>query len=138
MLRDLLFKNLGWKMLSLLLAASIWLTVKTVSNESATAREARFPRLPIRVVSSAGNVHAFKLEPEYAAVTIRSRPETIERLTAAEIHVVVDLTGADLDRDSHRRIEVSVPPGVTVVNVEPADAVVLVPSRNLLKFPNNP
>jgi hypothetical protein len=138
MLRDLLFKNLGWKLLSLALAAAIWLTVKTVSNETAALKETRFDRLPVRIVSGSTDVRAFKVEPEFVAVIIRGRPETIERMTDAELRPFVDLTGADLDRDFRRRVDVTVPRGVTVVTVEPADAVVLVPSRNLLKFPSNP
>lgn len=138
MLRDLLFKNLGWKLLSLALAAAIWLTVKTASTEAGALKEAKFERLPVRIVSGSADARAFKVEPEFVAVTIRGRPETVERLTDAELRVFVDLTGADLDRDFRCRVEVSVPRGITVVNVEPADAVVLVPAHNLLKFPNHP
>ena len=138
LLRDLLFKNLGWKLLSLAFAAAIWLTVKTVSNETAALREVKLERLPIRLLSGSADVRAFKVEPETVSVILRGRPEALERLTETEVRVYVDLTGADLDRDFRRRIEVAVPRGLTVFNVEPADAVVLVPSRNLLKFPSNP
>jgi hypothetical protein len=138
MLRDLLFKNLGWKLLSLAFAAAIWLTVKTFSSETAALKETRHERIPIRLVSSTADVRAFKVEPEFVAVTLRGQPEIIERLTEAELRVLVDVSGADLDRDFRRRVDVSVPRGVTVINVEPADAVVLVPAHNLLKFPNHP
>lgn len=138
MLRDLLFKNFGWKLLSLAFAAAIWLTVKTVSSENTALKEAKLDRVPIRLVSSAADVRAFKVEPETVSVILRGRPEALERLTESDLRVFVDLTGADLDRDFRRRIEVAVPRGLTVFSVEPADAVVLVPSRNLLKFPSNP
>jgi hypothetical protein len=48
-------------------------------------------------------------------------------LQADQIHAVVNLTGIESSHDLHRRVEVSVPTSVTLVNVEPREVDVIVP-----------
>jgi hypothetical protein len=42
---------------------------------------------------------------------------------------MVNLTGIEVAQDLSKRVDVSSPPGVTLVNVEPADVNVVVPPK---------
>ena len=75
-MRDLFFKDLGWKLFSLLLAAGIWLTVHRILLESGTAAAAgdgsplTYGNLPVPIVAAAADVHFFRVAPATVSVTV--------------------------------------------------------------------
>ncbi len=80
-MRDLLTKDLGWKIFSVALAIIIWLTVQTIRHEVATGAAPlsatmtrTFEKLPVIVVSAAADVRAVKVNPEFAQITVDGRP----------------------------------------------------------------
>ncbi len=127
LLRDILFKNFGWKLLSVALAFAIWLTVKTTSAEQGQT-ERVFLGLPLQIVSSTADVRTFQIEPAKATVTLKGRSEVINRLAEREIRCLVDVTSADLTQNFRRHLDVAVPSGITVVHVEPTE-VQITPSK---------
>jgi len=136
-LRDWFIKDLPWKLFSLTLAVAIWATVKTLSSESTAGTDPlrdwdvhTFANLPVLVVSAAADVREFKVNPDTVEVTVRSRPEIIAALQAKEIHVTVDLTEVEAARDLRKRVDVSTPPGVTFIRVNPPQVDVVVPPRH--------
>jgi YbbR domain-containing protein len=135
-MRDLLTKDFGWKLFSLALATAIWLTVQTIRNEAGpsanplTAWETHtFDKLPVLVVSAAADVREFKVNPNIVQVTVGGRPDVIAALTEREIHAAVDLTEIEAAQDLRKRIDVSAPPGVTVVKIVPPLADVTMPPK---------
>ena len=135
-MRDFLTRDLGWKLFSVALAMAIWIIVQTIRNEAATGvnplgamMTRTFNDLPVLVVSAAANVHEFKVKPEVVQVTVSGRPELVTALQAREIHAAVDLTDIESAQGLRKRIDVSVPMGVTLVRVIPADADVVVPAQ---------
>ncbi len=135
-MRDLLTKDLGWKLLSLALAIAIWLIVRPVQNEATTAAnplsihpDHTFSNLPVLIVSAAADVREFKVHPSAVAVTVRAPLEVLNELSDKEIRVLVDLSDIEAARDLRKRVEVSTPPGVTFVRVTPADVDVVVPPK---------
>jgi len=138
MLRELLLRNLGWKLLSLGLAVAIWLTVKTAINERGTQSVRTFPNLPAQIVSSTTDVRPFHVVPDVVSVTVRGRPEVIGVLSEREIHAFVDTTTADVSQNFTRRVQVATPIGITIVRVDPVEVTVEVPPRQPLTFPSNP
>ena len=124
-MRDLVTKDLGWKLFSLLLAIAIWLTVQTIRSESTRA----FANLPVLVVSAAGDVREFKVKPGVVEVTVSGRPDVMAVLTEKDVHASVDLTDLEAARDLRKRIDVSAPPGVTVVKIVPAFVDVAAPPK---------
>ncbi len=70
--------------------------------------------------------------PGTVTVKVSGPPEVMAVLQANQIHPVVDLTDIAVTRNLKRRVEVSTPPGVTLVSVEPAevDIVVSAPARS--------
>lgn len=137
MLRDLILKDFWLKLASLVAAVFIWLTVSAAIRREIDLRnypgplvERRiFLNLPVLVVSSASDVRNFRVQPSTVAATVRGDAELLERLQPADIHVIVDLTGIDSASDLRKRVEVSTPPGVMHVSVEPQVVDVIFPPK---------
>ena len=132
MIRDLFIKDWGWKSFSVILAAAIWLTVHkilvpNVSTASATGNPVTYGNLPVSVVSSAADVHFYRVAPGTVKVTVSGTPEAIAVLQANQIRATVDLTDIDSARDLKRRVDVSVPSGVTLISVDPLKVGVIIP-----------
>jgi len=133
-LRDILFKNFGWKLLSVVLAFAIWLTVKTTSAEQGQT-ERVFMALPLQIVSSTADVQTFQMEPTKVTVTLKGRSEVINRLAEREIRCLVDVTSADLTQNFRRHLDVAVPSGITVVHVEPTEVQITPPKpKNVINI----
>ncbi len=139
MFRDILSRNFGWKLLSLALAVAIWVAVKTVSAERGNQTERAFLNLPAQIVSSTADVRTYKIEPGEVRVTIKGRPDTISSIAAREIKVFVDVTGIESADNLIKQVDVALPNGVALVNVEPANVQITIPPRGPLRSPaNNP
>jgi YbbR domain-containing protein len=135
-MRDWITKDLGWKLISLFLAVAIWLTVHKMYEEpkhpsgTAAGSTVTFGNLPVLVVSSASDVRNFRVEPATIAVKVSGSPEAMAELQANQIHAVVDLTDIQSADVLRRRVDVSTPPRVTLVSVDPPEVDVIVPSPN--------
>jgi YbbR domain-containing protein len=134
MLRDLLIKDFGWKLFSLLLAAFIWYTVHKLIEEPGKAavslvnRTDTFGNVPVFIVAET-ELRQYGLNSNNVSVTVTGPPEVMDGLQLNQIHATVDLTGFNgKPKEMDRRVEVSVPWGVTVVEVEPAE-VTLIPAK---------
>ena len=132
-IRDWVATDLGWKLFSLFLAVAIWLTVHKIYEEPGAAsgvavgNTVTFGNLPVLVVSAASDVRDFRVAPATVAVKVSGSPEVMADLQANQIHAVVDLTDVQSARDLRRRVDVSTPPGVTLVSVDPPKVGVIVP-----------
>jgi YbbR domain-containing protein len=128
-MRDWLTKDFGWKIFSLILAVVIWLTVHKIyevpGDAISRARENTYGELPVLVVSEASDVHDFRVTPATVSVTVSGPPEAMNTLQAKEIRATVDLTTG---KDLRRKVEISTPPNVTLVSVNPSHVTVIVPS----------
>lgn len=138
-MRDWITKDFWWKFFSGFLAVAVWLTVHKVREEPAvvatvTGSPVTYDNLPVLVVSSASDVRSFRVLPGTVVVKVSGAPDVMAVLQANQIHPVVDLTGiADAPANLKRRVEVTAPPGVTLVSVEPPEVGVLFPPRNETK-----
>lgn len=128
MSRDIILRNFGWKLLSLVLAVIIWLTIKALSAEQGQT-EKMFVNLPIQIVSGTADVRAFRVDPVTVTVTLKGRPGTINRMVEREIRVLVDVTSADLTQSFRRSVDIVVPNGITVVRFEPTEVQITPPPK---------
>ena len=134
-LRDWITKDFGWKLFSLFLALSIWLTVHKIYEEPrrftgiAAGSTVTFDNLPVLIVSAAADVHDFRVAPTTVKVTVSGSAEVMARLQANQVRPVVDLTGIESIRDVRRFVDVSAPPGVTLVSVDPPRVAVIPPPK---------
>ena len=140
-MRDWFIKDFGWKLFSVFLALAIWLTVHKILEESApapvvvpprlaaTTLTNKFTNLPVLVVSAAADVREFHVTPNVVTISVSGRPEVMAGLQAGQVHALVDLTGIEAARDLHRPVDVSMPAGVTLANVDPAEVSVVIPPQ---------
>ena len=132
MLRELFIKDWVWKLFSLILAVVIWLTVHNIIEPKNSAgihvsSTLTYGNLPVFIVASAADVHLFRVIPDTISVTVSGSPEVIAVLQANQIRATVDLTDIDAGKDLKRRVDVSVPSGVTLVSIDPPRVGVLIP-----------
>jgi YbbR domain-containing protein len=127
-MRDSFTKDIGWKIFSVILALVIWLTVHKIYEEpgaaTARTRDIIYGDLPVLVVSEVADVHDFRVSPATVSVTVSGSPEAMSTLQANEIRATVDLTAG---KELRRKVEISTPPNVTLVSVEPSRVSVILP-----------
>src|SRR5271169_2080269 len=135
-LRDWITKDSGWKLFSLILAVAIWLTVHKIYEEPGVAsgivggNTVTFVNLPVLIVSTAKDVRDFRVAPLTVKVTVSGSAEDMARLQANQVRAVVDLTDIETAQDLHRMVDVSAPPGVTLVSVDPSRVVIFPPPND--------
>jgi hypothetical protein len=118
------------------LAVVIWLTVHKIREEPgavpvpAAGSPVTYDNLPVLIISAASDMRDFRVLPGAVTVKVSGAPEVIAVLQANQIHPVVDLTDITDAHNLKRRVEVSTPPGVTLVSVEPPEVGVLIPPKN--------
>lgn len=133
-MRDWLTKDFYWKAFSLLMAIGIWLTVHRISGEPdkqmpGTSNVRNTYGLHLLAVSADADVHNVQLAPQTVNATIIGPPEIMNNLQSSQIHAVVNLTGFTSARDLLRDVEISLPRGATVVNIDPPQVFVTFPKQ---------
>ncbi len=125
--------DLGWKLFSLILAVGIWLAVHQSLGRTENAavllsgeKQAAYENLPVQVVASTADVRGFRVLPDTVAVTVSGSAVALAGLQTSQIRAVVDLTGIDLT-NMMRPVDVSLPPGVSLLNVDPSEVKVIGP-----------
>jgi YbbR domain-containing protein len=127
-LRNLVLEDFWLKLFSLALAVLIWLTVTFASQKDPlTDQHVRSEKLPVTILGSAEDVHNFRVNPREVTVTVQGNAKTLQNLQSNDIRVIVDLTGVGPARDLRKRIEVSVPAGITHMRVIPEEVQVIFP-----------
>ena len=136
-LRDLFFHDFWLKLFSLALAVLIWLTVAFAIKKEASPvvaltvplQEMAFSNLPVIVMSSAQDVRSFKVSPDQVEVTVQGEAKTLRGIQAKDIRVIVDLTDIEAAQALKKRMDVSMPPGISLVRVVPSEVQVVFPLR---------
>jgi YbbR domain-containing protein len=135
-MRDLFFKDFGWKLFSLLLAVFIWITVHKLIERpgavsvSSTSDLVTYSNLPVFFISTAADTSAYRVQPNLVTVTVSGPSTVMSVLDANQIRATVDLSEAEPGHDSNERVSVSVPPGVAVFNIAPATVKVTAPAKH--------
>jgi YbbR domain-containing protein len=131
MIRDLLLKDWGWKMFSLLLAAAIWLTVHRILEPENALLAGRtsivtFDTLTVQPVSSTSDVRFYRVMPSVVRVTVSGPPEVVNKLQQSQVEAEVNLTAAV---GATAPVDIITPPNVTLVSVEPQTVSISAPAK---------
>jgi len=137
-LRHLFLHDLSLKLFSLALAVLIWLTVSLAIRKEFSPIASLTPRnaqratyvLPVAVLSSAQDPKVFSVEPKEVQVTVEVDSKRLETLQSKDIRALVDLSGIESAKDLQKRIEISTPPGVTLLRVLPQDVKIIIPPKS--------
>ena len=128
LLRHLVLDDFWLKLFSLALAVLIWVTVTFISQKDAGIEQRVVSRkLPVTILSSAEDIHNFRVSPREVMVTLQGNPRVLQNLQTNDLRAIVDLTGIAAARDLRKRIEVSVPAGITPLRVIPDEVQVIFP-----------
>ena len=133
-LRELIFKDLILKLLSLLLAILTWIALSSIQRSSNPVGNVSlypgqiFLNVEVVVLSSASDVHDYRVEPKTVEVTVEGDAKALQGLSSKDVRALVDLTDLEPGADVRRRIEISTPAGVKHVKVTPPDVRVLFPN----------
>jgi hypothetical protein len=137
-LRELFLKDFWLKLFSFALAVLTWFTVwftlerqgaPVPSLALAPVDKYTYANLPVVILSTAEDVRSFRVSPKEVAVTVQGSGKVLRDLQARDIRALVDLTGVDNVENVRKRIEISVPAGVTLVQVEPTEVQVIAPPK---------
>ena len=131
MIRDLLLKDWGWKMFSLLLAAAIWLTVHRILEPENALLAGRtsivtFDTLTVQPVSSTSDVRFYRVMPSVVRVTVSGPPEVMDKLQQSQVEAEVNLTTAV---GATAPVDIITPANVTLVSVEPQTVSIRAPAK---------
>jgi YbbR domain-containing protein len=128
LLRHLFLDDFWLKLFSLVLAVVVWLIVTFASQKEAGTTPRVFYNLPVTILSSAEDVRNFRVSPKEVVVTVEGDAKAVQNLRSRDIRALVDLTGVAAARDLRKRVEVSVPAGVTFISVAPEEVQVDFPA----------
>jgi len=120
--RELLLHNFAWKLVSLVLAVLVWFTLQSGVQRQLRPSDLRtFSRLEITVMTTAGDERSFRVEPSTVAVTVNGDTGSMRNLRASDVQVFVNLTEILDDKVLRKKIQVYVPPGINVVEIDPPE-----------------
>lgn len=125
--RELITRNLGWKLSSLVLATLVWLAVYTNSGNNVRlptvgrggVATRSFPSVPVTVRVPATCTWRWHVEPTEVALTVRGDPRLVQTLRPEDLEVIVDLTGLEDFTTVQWPPRVAAPDGVTIENIKP-------------------
>jgi hypothetical protein len=126
-LRHFFFHDFWLKLFSLALAALIYLTIYYARDLAPSSpvplvlENRTFAAIPVLVVSSAGDTRNYKVIPKEAEVTVQGDARALRSLIARDIRLLVDMTGIEAARGLRKRIEISTPPGISVIRIIPEE-----------------
>jgi YbbR domain-containing protein len=127
-LRELLRRNLLWKLVSLLLAVLIWVFVHSIIQERPRQfLQTNLPEvnrtyaLPITIMTTATEARGFHVIPSEVEVTVRGPADLLEDLQTNQIQVFVDLVALPDAPNLHREIIVHTPADISLVKIRPPE-----------------
>ena len=128
-MRELILNNFWQKIVSLILAMLIWFAI-----DSYVRRDTPFPqnplrtdeprdfRRPIKIITSANNTRAFKVEPKEVDVRVVGDADKLRRLNPEDIQPYVELT--DVETNMSVPIRITPPRDVLLQKLMPSNVVV--------------
>lgn len=138
-LQDLVLKDFWLKLFSFALATLIWFTIKiaikndispVASLSLAATEQLTLHELPIDVLSAPQPARRYIITPGTVEVTVQGEPANLKNLHREDVRVLVDLSDTAAAQSSRRQVEVSTPPGITHVKVEPEEVQITAEVRN--------
>lgn len=131
---DWLTKDFYWKAFSLLMAIGIWLTVRHESEAQSSVplnltENITYHDVPVIAISASADVRQTRLAPQTVTATISGSPDVMSHLQMNQIQAYVNLSGLNSAENLARDIEISLPKGATVIDIDPSQVAVTFPKQ---------
>ncbi len=135
MLRDSIRKDFWVKLVSLLAALVIWATIKiSISNpmqpvetrESSPLDARVLHKVPVAVLKAPGDARVFTLAPATVDVTVSAPFDVMRTLGPRDFEAFINLTDSKDSNGRFKPVNVRVPEGVALLNVEPREVIISV------------
>lgn len=134
--RNIILHNFWWKLLSLAVAALLWVIINIVlqkdEQERVAAREVEtesrrpFYGIPITVLAPPSNTNRFSITPDLVSVDVGSKDsKALDDLQARQVQAFVDVSDAEDEKQFRRPIQIHVPGDFVVVAMAPTNASVV-------------
>jgi len=118
----ILTHNLTWKLIALVSATLVWMTLKSGTPSRNQPRSSRvFHQLPVAVMTAPGDRRALQLDPQTVDVQVGGAPEMLPRVRPRDVRAFVDLKPVTEESQFRLRVEVHTPFGVILDKVTPAE-----------------
>lgn len=135
-LRDIVTRDFGWKLFSLVLAVVVWFIIHAISegfsagfNPLHRAATRTLERVPVDIVFTAAEARRIEIQPKQVQIIVSGRAEVVNFLDEQEVRATVDLRGIEAAQNLRKRVIASAPIGVTVLGIFPREVEVVVPAR---------
>jgi hypothetical protein len=126
--RNILARNLGWKLLALFLGILVWYFVSTGIQQGFTPfsrlNSVTFQR-PVLILTSGQIPTTFEVRPTRVIVTVRGRRDVVQRLSESDLVAYVDLSDVFTATEVQRRVAVNLRWSAVDITVTPATVRVL-------------
>jgi YbbR domain-containing protein len=131
---DWLAKDFYWKAFSLLMAIGIWLTVRHESEAEPSApqnltQNNTYHDVPVYAISANADVRQARLAPQTVTATISGSPDVVSKVQRDQIYAYVNLTGFNSAQNLAQDVEISLPKGATVIDIDPPQVTVTLPKQ---------
>ncbi|HHU31937.1 MAG: YbbR-like domain-containing protein [Zhaonellaceae bacterium] len=113
-------QNLSYRIISLLIAVTLWLWVTTESNPT----QEKVLEVPLETKNLAAHLMVAQI-PDSIKVRIEGRENIVEDITSRDISAIVNLAGAKVGSNT-TTVEVTLPAGVQLVNTTPSQVKVVI------------
>jgi YbbR domain-containing protein len=130
--RDYILNNFWWKLLSLLMAALTWLTIRTAFQKDEARRESpvittsastrTFAAVPITLMMPVSATNRFRVTPPTVSVEVSGISNELAALQIPDIKAFVDVTEAGDQKQFRRSIQARVPGDMKVTGLNPTNA----------------
>ena len=130
-------RNLGWKVLSVLLATLVYLSLRSgMPGRLRHGGTISCPRREVSLLKSPGDTREFRVEPATVDIVVGGDGEVLARLEPADLTVFVRMDKGPLPPSPPQPVQVHAPAGVTVLAVRPAEVTIsLANSRSAKEDP---
>jgi YbbR domain-containing protein len=120
--RDYVLHNFWWKLLSVLLAALMWLTIETAFQKDkflgetpvVTTSRRLFPAVPVTLMTSPLNTNEYTVEPQTVMVELSGDAAQLSKVTERQVHAFVDVSEAGEQRRFRLLVQVQAPSSLRV------------------------
>ncbi len=124
-LRQLITRNLGWKVVSVVLATLVWLSFRSgVPSRIKQGGTVSLPRQEVRILKLADDTRQYRLEPSTVDITLGGNPDVLDRLQIDDLHVFVRAGRGPLPPAKPQPVSVHAPAGITVLAITPPEVTI--------------